>query len=109
MSVFIIAEAGVNHNGSIDIAKELIDEASSSGADAVKFQTFIADRQVTLKAKKAIYQEQTTNKLESQHTMLSRLELNEGSHYELINHCNCLLYTSPSPRDRTRSRMPSSA
>ena len=87
MSVFIIAEAGVNHNGSIDIAKELIDEASSSGADAVKFQTFIADRQVTLKAKKAIYQEQTTNKLESQHTMLSRLELNEGSHYELISHC----------------------
>ena len=87
MSVFIIAEAGVNHNGSIDIAKQLIDEASNAGADAVKFQTFIANRLVTLSAKKAIYQEQTSNKAESQFTMLSRLELNEAMHHELIDHC----------------------
>ena len=87
MSVFIIAEAGVNHNGSIDIAKQLIDEASSAGADAVKFQTFIANHQVTLTAKKAVYQEQTSNKEETQHAMLSRLELNEAMHHELIDHC----------------------
>ena len=62
MSVFIIAEAGVNHNGSIDLAKKLIDVASASGADAVKFQTFKADNLTTKKAQKAIYQKKNTIK-----------------------------------------------
>ena len=59
--VFIIAEAGVNHNGSIDIAKKLIDVASSAGADAVKFQTFKAKNLATKKSKKANYQKITTD------------------------------------------------
>ena len=87
MSIFIIAEAGVNHNGSIDIAKQLIDVASNSGADVVKFQTFNANRQVTRTAKKADYQDQTSDKRESQYAMLRRLELNEAMHHELIDHC----------------------
>ena len=87
MSVLIIAEAGVNHNGSIDIAKQLIDVASNSGADVVKFQTFNANRQVTRTAKKADYQDQTSDKRESQYAMLRRLELNEAMHHELIDHC----------------------
>ena len=87
MSIFIIAEAGVNHNGSIDIAKQLIDVASNSGADAVKFQTFNANRQVTRTAKKADYQDQTSDKRESQYAMLRRLELNEAMHHELIDYC----------------------
>ena len=61
MNVFIIAEAGVNHNGSIDLAKKLIDVASASGADAVKFQTFKADNLATKKAQKAIYQKENTD------------------------------------------------
>ena len=59
MSVFIIAEAGVNHNGSISIAKRLIDIAAKAGADAVKFQTFKTENLVTKKAKKANYQKKT--------------------------------------------------
>ena len=61
MSVFIIAEAGVNHNGSIDLAKKLIDVASNAGADAVKFQSFKADNLATKNAQKAMYQKETTN------------------------------------------------
>ena len=87
MSVFIIAEAGVNHNGSIQLAKELIDVAVNSGANAVKFQTFNANRQVTLSAKKAKYQQKTTDKSETQHSMLSKLELSEENHFELIEYC----------------------
>ena len=75
MNVFIIAEAGVNHNGSIDLAKKLIDVASASGADAVKFQTFKADNLATKKAQKAIYQKENTDKEESQFNMLKKLEL----------------------------------
>ena len=84
----IIAEAGVNHNGSLDLAKQLVESASKAGADLVKFQTFTADRQVTRSASKAIYQLQTTDKRESQHEMLRRLELNREMHVELIQHCS---------------------
>lgn len=85
--ILIIAEAGVNHNGDIQMAKRLIDEAAAAGADLVKFQTFKASRQVTLGAKKAEYQIQTTDSSESQHAMLKRLELTEAMHYELIAYC----------------------
>ena len=88
MSVFIIAEAGVNHNGSIDLAKKLIDVASASGADAVKFQTFKADNLTTKKAQKAIYQKENTDKEESQFDMLKKLELDIEAHKELISYCS---------------------
>ena len=83
----IIAEAGVNHNGDIKLAKQLIDAAAEAGADVVKFQTFNAGRLVTRNAKKADYQKQTTDGKESQYEMLSRLELNVEMHKELIQHC----------------------
>ncbi len=83
----IIAEAGVNHNGDLDLARKLIDAAAASGADLVKFQTFNASRQVTLSAKKADYQMQSTNSAESQHEMLRCLELTVGMHHELISYC----------------------
>ena len=86
-NTLIIAEAGVNHNGDINLAKQLIDAAAESGADIVKFQTFNASRQVTNTAKKADYQVKTTDSKESQHDMLRRLELNEDMHHELISHC----------------------
>ncbi len=83
----IIAEAGVNHNGDLELAKQLIDAAAEAGADLVKFQTFNASRQVTRTAKKADYQNQTTDSKESQHDMLRRLELTVDMHHELIAHC----------------------
>jgi len=83
----IIAEAGVNHNGDLDMAKKLIDIAAESGADLVKFQSFCADRLVTHAAKKADYQTKTTDGNESQHNMLRRLELTHEMHKELIAHC----------------------
>ena len=82
----IIAEAGVNHNGDIQLAKRLIDEAAFAGARLVKFQTFNASRQVTHSAKKADYQLQTTDSAETQHDMLRRLELTGSMHNELIAH-----------------------
>ena len=85
--VFIIAEAGVNHNGSIDLAKQLIDVASNSGADAVKFQTFKAEKLVSKKTQKAEYQKKTTNSSESQFDMIKKLELDLETHIELINYC----------------------
>ena len=87
MSVFIIAEAGVNHNGSVDLAKQLIDAASISGADAVKFQTFKAENLVSKNAKKADYQKQTTNASESQFDMIKKLELDISMHKELVAYC----------------------
>tara|TARA_A100001015_G_scaffold35990_1_gene39703 strand:+ start:687 stop:1682 length:996 start_codon:yes stop_codon:yes gene_type:complete len=87
MSVFIIAEAGVNHNGSLDLAKQLIDSACSSGADAVKFQTFKATNLVTKNSQKAAYQKGTTNKEETQFDMLKKLELDKKDHEELITYC----------------------
>ena len=83
----IIAEAGVNHNGDLELAKKLIDAAAEAGADLVKFQTFNADRLVASTARKAAYQIQATDSRESQHEMLRRLELTEDMHKELIAHC----------------------
>jgi len=83
----IIAEAGVNHNGDIELAKKLIDVAVNASADFVKFQTFNADRLATHAAKKADYQAQTTDRKETQHEMLRRLELTPAMHHELIAHC----------------------
>jgi N,N'-diacetyllegionaminate synthase len=87
MKTLIIAEAGVNHNGNINIAKKLIDIAAHAGADLVKFQTFNADQLVTSGAAKAEYQILAANNLESQHDMLQKLELTEAMHHELIAHC----------------------
>lgn len=87
MSVLIIAEAGVNHNGDINLAKRLVDVAAEAGADLVKFQTFKADRLATVEAAKADYQKRTTGVIESQHGMLRRLELTPEMHHELQSHC----------------------
>ena len=87
MKTLIIAEAGVNHNGDISMAKKLIDVASEAGADLVKFQTFNADRLVTENASKADYQKLAGDNNESQQSMLRKLELTEAMHHELIAHC----------------------
>ena len=86
----IIAEAGVNHNGDEKLAIELINIAHTAGADVVKFQTFNAKRLVTDTAKQAEYQISNTKKVESQLTMLSRLELSYETHQRLIEHCQML-------------------
>ncbi len=98
MSVFIIAEAGVNHNGSISIAKRLIDIAAKAGADAVKFQTFKTENLVTKKAKKANYQKKNSNKYQSQFHMLKKLELTPLMHKRLLSYSkkkNILFLSSP--------------
>ena len=86
-NTLIIAEAGVNHNGDLDLAFKLIDAASSAGADLVKFQSFKAEKLVTEEASKASYQKQTTDKNESQFSMIKKLELDLNDHKELINYC----------------------
>jgi N,N'-diacetyllegionaminate synthase len=83
----IIAEAGVNHNGDIDLAKKLIDEAHEAGVDYVKFQTFKASNIVSKNAQKASYQKNQTDANETQWQMLNRLELNEASHDILLKYC----------------------
>lgn len=96
--VFIIAEAGVNHNGSIEIAKKLIDAAALAGADAVKFQTFKAENLVCKDAKKAEYQMETTNQRESQFDMLKKLELTQDMHEQLMDYCknkNIMFLSTP--------------
>lgn len=83
----IIAEAGVNHNGDVELAKRLIDVAADVGADLVKFQTFSAERLATQIAPKADYQNRTTDQAESQLSMLKQLELSREMHGLLIAHC----------------------
>lgn len=86
--VLIIAEAGVNHNGSLDLAKKLIDEAAIAGVDFIKFQTFKAEKLVSRSAKQAEYQQRNIGKTgDSQYTMLKHLELNANQHEELIAYC----------------------
>ncbi len=86
--MLVIAEAGVNHNGSLDLAKKLIDVAVKAGADAVKFQTFKADKLMCKQTQKAHYQKQATPTDETQYEMIKKLELDENAHQVLINYCN---------------------
>lgn len=99
---YLIAEAGVNHNGDMDMALTLVDAAAEAGADAVKFQTFSADRLVTKQAPKAKYQLETTDQTESQYQMLKKLELSEEAHRLLLARCQQkgVLFLS-SPFDET--------
>jgi N,N'-diacetyllegionaminate synthase len=102
-SVFIIAEAGVNHNGSIELAKKLIDVAVASGVNAVKFQTFKTELCISKKAEKAEYQkENTNNSEETQFDMVKKLELSEATHHELIAYCkikNIMFLSTPFDHD----------
>ena len=100
--VFIIAEAGVNHNGSLELAKKLIDVAVDSGADAVKFQTFKTENCISKNAQKASYQKETTCKDESQFEMVKKLELDETAHVELMAYCkekNIIFLSTPFDHD----------
>ena len=95
---FIIAEAGVNHNGDPNTARQLIDVAVQSGADAVKFQTFKSENVISKSAPKAEYQKQTTGSDESQFEMIKKLELDPDVHKELIEYCqkkNILFLSTP--------------
>jgi len=97
-STFIIAEAGVNHNGNTDLALQMIDIAADAGADAVKFQTFKAERLLTQYAPKASYQKRTTKADESQFEMIKNLELSKDVHHILIDYCskkNIMFLSSP--------------
>ena len=90
MGVYIIAEAGVNHNGNLGLALELVEKASEIGADCVKFQTFNADNLVTLTAPKAKYQLEVTDNNESQFEMLKKLELKKSDYLKIIEKCKQL-------------------
>jgi N,N'-diacetyllegionaminate synthase len=88
VSVFIIAEAGVNHNGSLKLAKKLVDKAKEAGVDAVKFQTFKAENLVSKNAKKANYQVENTQNNDTQYKMLKNLELSYDEFVELKEYCD---------------------
>lgn len=87
MKTLIIAEAGVNHNGSLDLAKQLIASAAAAGADLVKFQSFVTGKSISRQAPKAEYQKSTTGTDESQYEMVRKLELSRTDHEELIEEC----------------------
>jgi N,N'-diacetyllegionaminate synthase len=87
MKTLIIAEAGVNHNGDLALARRLIEVAADAGADLVKFQTFQADKLVAISAPQADYQTRNTGIKESQHAMIRRLELDLPAHQALLAHC----------------------
>jgi len=100
--VIIIAEAGVNHNGDIGLAKKLIDAAKNAGADYVKFQSFKTEKLVSKFAQKAEYQKSTTDKDESQFDMIKKLELSDSDHVEIIEYCkkqNIGFMSSPFDKD----------
>src|ERR1700754_1910560 len=84
---FVIAEAGVNHNGDLTTALRLVDVAAEIGADAVKFQTFKADKLVTAEAPQAAYQKQNMGRTQSQLEMLRKLELSTDAHVALVERC----------------------
>ena len=85
---FIIAEAGVNHNGSRAIAMRLVEIARDCGADAVKFQTFKTEKNISMSAEKADYQKENTGTSETQFQMVKKLELTIDDHIALIQYCN---------------------
>ena len=88
MSIYIIAEAGVNHNGSVELAHRLVEEAKLAGVDCIKFQTFVAENLVSRDAQKAEYQKNNTGSDETQLQMLKKLELSFEAFAALKEHCN---------------------
>src|SRR5687768_8883376 len=100
--VFIIAEAGVNHGGDMNVARRLIDIAAEAGADAVKFQAFRTESLILENVSKAPYQQETTSSSESQFEMLKKLELKKDQYVELKNYCaqkNILFLITPFDED----------
>lgn len=95
---FVIAEAGVNHNGDMELAKKMIDVAVNAGADAVKFQAFKADKLILQNVEKAPYQKVTTSNVETQYEMLKRLEVTSKQSEDLMHYCkekNIIFLSTP--------------